>query len=204
MVLTGRTIFCYGFFQFCLTAIYTNVPTGRTYVYKDTLKLPLGTISWIMAAVKAIDILTGFVVGKISDNTRTSYGRRKPFLIIAWPIGLVVILMLVAGAQIFPNSPHKAPCQHLTPNATRNETCNAIRLCYDTAIASGELLPPDSPYIFPGNATSNERVDASIESYFFIIYFLYFTFIVSGSQIPYDALGQELSDSVHSVRRLAS
>ena len=34
----------------------------------------------------------------------------------------------------------------------------------------------------------------SLLVYYMILYFLYFATIVSGSQIPYDALGQELTD----------
>jgi len=39
------------------------------------------------------------------------------------------------------------------------------------------------------DATSGEQ------AYFLVLYMLYFTFVVSGTQIPYDALGQELAEN---------
>jgi len=184
--------------------LYANLPAARTYVYKDTLKLPLGKISWIITAVKAIDIMTGFLVGKMSDNTRTKWGRRKPYIVVAWPIGMLCILLFVGAEKfVFPVTPPSNPCENITVGGDgykstftygSNDTCNdALKACYADKIAQGLLLPPDSPYTLPNNETSS-KADPGIESYLFLLYLGHFTFIVSGSQIPYDALGQGLTD----------
>ena len=82
MALTCRVILSYCSVQFCLNAIYGQFPTYRTNVFVNTLKMPLATMSWMVTCAKTLDILTGFAIGKLSDATRSRFGRRKPFFAV--------------------------------------------------------------------------------------------------------------------------
>ena len=187
--LSCRVISGYCFFQFCLNMVYGSFPTMRILVYKDALKMDLGTLSWMVTCAKTLDVLTGFVLGKMSDETRTKFGRRKPYIIVLWPLAQLVMIMMMSGASIFGVTAEAGACSDLEPLATGNETCAALRACLDAAISEGTILAPDVQAI----PTSTPTAGAS--AFFLVFYCLYFATLVSGSQIPYDALGQELTSN---------
>ena len=90
---------CYAHFQLASSALYASLQATRGYVFRDTLKMRLGTLSWILAAARGIDLATGALVGRLSDRTRSRWGRRKPFIALAAPFGLIAWLgMPLAGA----------------------------------------------------------------------------------------------------------
>ena len=53
------TMFCYAHFQLSITALFAFYPSVRGFVYRDTLKMSLGTLSWILVVVKCLDLATG-------------------------------------------------------------------------------------------------------------------------------------------------
>ena len=90
---------CYAHFQLASSALSASLQATRGYVFRDTLKMRLGTLSWILAAARGIDLATGALVGRLSDRTRSRWGRRKPFIALAAPFGLIAWLgMPLAGA----------------------------------------------------------------------------------------------------------
>jgi len=199
-MLSCKLIVSYCSMQFCLNMIYANFPTMRLFVYKDALRMPLGTMSWLLTLAKTIDIITGFVIGKLSDETRTRWGRRKPYIAVAWPLGAVVMVLFLSGSSIFGGKAPSAPCHDLATLPTGNATCAALRACLDEGIANGTLLAPtavDMP-------TYESISGSSVAVFFYIMYSLYFTTVISGAQLNYDALGQELTDNHDERLRLFS
>ena len=66
-----------------------------------------------IAICKCLDFLIGFVIGYASDNLKSRWGRRKPFIMIMFPIWVVVMLLLFNPAFFFkdlqpPSSGHCA------------------------------------------------------------------------------------------------
>lgn len=151
----------------------------------------------MQTAAKAIDMLSSFVMGRLCDNAVTPWGRRKPFLILCWPIALIIIMALMLGAQVFSSTHETPPCSHLAADPQQLETCVTLKECYDAAIAAGLALPPDSERTMLGNSTRGQVTDG-VPQYFFVLYFFYYTFLVAGSQVPFDALGQELTEEASS------
>ena len=196
--LSCKVLLSYCSIQFCFNMIYANFPTMRLYVYKDALKLPLGTMGWMMTLAKTLDMLTGFVLGYMSDQTRTKWGRRKPYIMVAWPLGALVMVIFLSGANIFGGSAPVGSCSDLAPLATGNETCAALRACLDAGIENGTLMSP-SEYVMPTSSSNG-----GYAGFFFVLYCLYFTTVVSGTQIAYDALGQELTDNQDQRMKLFS
>ncbi|EOD17678.1 hypothetical protein EMIHUDRAFT_118440 [Emiliania huxleyi CCMP1516] len=49
----------------------------------------------IVSVCKSFDFLLGFLVGTASDNVRTRWGRRKPFVALAFPLGVISMFFLV-------------------------------------------------------------------------------------------------------------
>ena len=202
MALTSKTIFSFCSIQFCLTMLYGNLPVSRIMVYINKLKMPLGTMSWMVTLAKTIDILTGFLIGKASDDTRSRFGRRKPYLMILWPLGTVVLLLLVAAGQIFGADAEEAmPCSDLPKQTNATSQCAMLQACLDGAIAEGTVPAPLSATMSL-NGTSSSEATGGVASFFLILYILYFATIVSGTQIPYDALAQEIPSNYDERERL--
>ena len=131
--------------RFCLAMIFVNMTTVRAYVYKDALKMPLGAISWMWTAAKAIDLLVGFLIGKASDAAKTGFGRRKPFIAVCFPLGVGAVLLFASAGQLFGfESEATPPCNHMPPLETASATCAALKSCLDAAISNGTLPAPDS------------------------------------------------------------
>lgn len=61
----------------------------------DTLKIAAASASTVMMVSKIWDAVTDPVMGHISDNTRSKYGRRKPYMFVGG------ILLIIALALLF-------------------------------------------------------------------------------------------------------
>lgn len=65
------------------------------FYYNQIEGLPAHWVSWALGAAVVIDALWDPMVGLISDNTHTRFGRRHPFMYFsALPVALCVIFML--------------------------------------------------------------------------------------------------------------
>ena len=54
----------------------------------------LVTIATVGAMVRIFDVITDPLMGYISDHTRSRFGRRKPWILLATPIMMLSIYML--------------------------------------------------------------------------------------------------------------
>jgi hypothetical protein len=62
-------------------------------------------------------------IGKASDNLRSPYGRRKPFILFLFPISLLAFFAFVNAPSLGlglsrPRRQGQPPCTHLVLNAT--------------------------------------------------------------------------------------
>jgi GPH family glycoside/pentoside/hexuronide:cation symporter len=63
-------------------------------IYQVALKVDPVTLGLLMAIPRFVDLFFDPVMGNISDNTRTRWGRRRPY-ILAGAIGAAILLPLL-------------------------------------------------------------------------------------------------------------
>jgi Na+/melibiose symporter-like transporter len=56
-------------------------------VYATTVGLSLSTVGLVLLLVRLTDVVTDPLVGWLSDRTRGRFGRRRPWIVLALPIG---------------------------------------------------------------------------------------------------------------------
>ena len=207
--LSRGTMLAYCFFRLPLSPIdFTVRMTARTTIWIDTLKMQPSTQAMLVAGVKSFDFLLGFIVGKASDNTRSKYGRRRPFICIAFPIGLTCLLLfcnasVVLGSLSTSEGEAPFPCIHLVGNASSGPSCPALKACLDEAIADGTIYPPTNTSTLAGRAAfAPERPGGGAILYFVLTYFGFIFGTWTATQIPYDALGMELTDDYDARSKL--
>ena len=160
------TKFAYSFFRLPMSGIDFTLRTGaRQDMWINTIGMTLSTQAMLVAACKSLDFLLGFVIGRASDNLRTRWGRRRPFIAICFPIGLLCFLLFSNASDVgfpsrFQNSSDMAtawvdpPCKHLTDppedapvGATSgNSSCPHLAACLNTAITNGLIDRPDGTF----------------------------------------------------------
>ncbi len=65
------------------TITYLNIVTALVLVYLTTvLKIPAGVAGAIVSAARLIDAFSDPLMGRITDHTRTRWGRRRPYLLL--------------------------------------------------------------------------------------------------------------------------
>ena len=162
----------YGFLRTPISGFDLTVRPARTAVYTQALGMPVLTQAMIVAVAKSFDFLIGFIVGAWSDNLSTRFGRRKPFIAIAFPIGCVCMFLLVypipfaSTALSSSSAAAAAPCADLI-DADSPTSCSALKACLDVAIANG-TLPPYTATLPP------REEPAGLVLWFVIFYFLYY------------------------------
>ena len=188
------TMLCYANFYLSANSFFAIYQATRGYVYRDTLKMSLGTLSWILAVVKGLDIATGAVIGRLSDKTTSRWGRRKPYIAVAFPCGLVAFLLMPVGGFLFRRTSESVPCHDIAGiEANSSGECPVLRSCLEAAMGDGTIFAPDAAETPFGTSPD----EAAIAVWFALVYSCYFTFYISGSVLVYDALGQELTDNYH-------
>ena len=153
----------------------------------------------LVAGVKSFDLLLGFIVAKTSDGLRTRWGRRKPFIALAFPLALCAMLVFVnapaLGATVSDAEPKAAPCTELVRHSDDDAGCPALKACLAAAITAGELPPPENNGAAPIGGASEPA--GWLTPYFVLTYFWFIVTTWTCSQIPYDALGLELAPGYH-------
>ena len=198
--------FSYALFRAPLSAIDLTLRIdARTSIWQDALHMSAKMQAMLIAAVKSTDFLFGFLVGWSSDGLRSRFGRRRPFIALLFPIGVTSFFLFCSASYVFHTAKGEdvMPCVELVQhNATghRNASaCPVLKRCLEDAIARG-LLEPSSGTNGTGRTPShaaNGTYPPEMAFAFALLYFLYILCTLTGSQIPYDALGMELEDDYH-------
>ena len=96
--------FRYGFAMFGTSLPINMFKSFAAIFYVDTLGLDMERYALIPLIYAFVDAIDNPVYGFLSDNTRTKWGRRRPWLLIGTPL-LILFFIL---------SPHRdrrrAPC----------------------------------------------------------------------------------------------
>ena len=204
--LTKCTTAAYCFFRTPLSPIdFTLRITARNTIWQDTLKMTASTQAMLVAGVKSLDFLLGFIVGKASDNCRTRWGRRKPFILLSFPFGLASFLLFCNAAYLFGQPPDEnRPCIELMNATNANATyCPELKACLDDAIAAGTLWTPTNTS--NGAGGPSRSLDTANQMAFFVVFYFGFVFLLwTCVQVPYDALGYELTDDYNERTTLFS
>jgi glycoside/pentoside/hexuronide:cation symporter, GPH family len=83
-------------FQICNNAI----PLLAYPIYNILLGVPAAWVGWVLMAGRIWDAFTDPVMGSVSDNTRTRWGRRKPYILT----GAALSALLYIGVWFVPES----------------------------------------------------------------------------------------------------
>lgn len=180
-------------------ALHTPTHPGAAPLRTRGADSQLSGAAMLVAGVKSFDLLLGFIVAKTSDGLRTRWGRRKPFIALAFPLALCAMLVFVnapaLGATVTDAEPKAAPCTELVRHSDDDAGCPALKACLAAAIAAGELPPPENNGAGPVGGASEPA--GWLTPYFVLTYFWFIVTTWTCSQIPYDALGLELAPGYH-------
>jgi len=198
----------YSQFRAVLSPIdFTLRLTARTTIWMDTLKMSASTQSMLVSGCKSFDFLLGFVMAKLTDShvpesIRTRFGRRRPFIAIFFPLGLVFFVIFCNATWFFETEKVDRPCANLTIDAeepgANASFCPQLRMCLDEAIAEGRLFAPGNTTM-PANMSrlAGGPSGGALATLFVITYFGFIFCTWTSVQIPYDALGMELTEKYH-------
>ena len=175
---------------------------ARITIWQDYLGMGMAQQAMLVAACKSLDFLLGFLVAKASDSMRSPWGRRRPFIACFLPVGITCFVLFCNAGWFFERHEVDRPCANLTLHDAEltngSSWCPALQACLETAIAEGRLFAADNTTALPNMPALAPGASAGALAVLFVL--LYFGFIVgtwTSTQIPYDALGFELSDDYH-------
>jgi Na+/melibiose symporter-like transporter len=189
----------------------------------------IGSLSVVRALAKSIDFLVSFIVGYASDNWRTRWGRRLPYIVLGSLVAPIAMLALAdpprsseageaemaaaataaakAAAGLGGYMPFAEVCtaeQDAVALQRYNGTCSNMDACLQRAIAQEQL--PNWDYAPQNHTALDHLADPSYQRELVLWFFTFFVMRHSLGhtvvQIPYDALGQELTTRADDRQRL--
>ena len=94
---TQNSLAAYGLGSFGLESLFKVFAGFYVFYYTDKLGLTLTMVALINVIYAVWDAVDDPIAGFLSDNTRTRWGRRRPWLLIGLPfyIGLLVLVYAV-------------------------------------------------------------------------------------------------------------
>ena len=151
----------------------------------DTVYLAPALAGIAIMAAKIWDAVTDPIVGFLSDNTRSRFGRRRPYLLFgALPFGLslwlfftkpsftgqtalfwwaLLMLCLVNTAMTLVNIPYSALTPELTADYNEQTSLNAYRfLCAGVGTIMGAVIVMPIVNMFPSKAAGFSTAGAAI------------------------------------------
>ena len=92
--MTRGRMLAYGMAEFPLAMAAIPMAIFIPALYTRDLGLSLGAVGTILIIARWTDVLTDPLIGFLSDRTRSSWGRRKPWILAGAPILLLSVFML--------------------------------------------------------------------------------------------------------------
>ncbi len=92
--MTNRQLISYAFMEGPLAMAATPMALFIAPFYSRDMGLSLAAVGTILMLARLSDVLTDPIVGRLSDRTRTGYGRRKPWIFLGVPLTLLSMWML--------------------------------------------------------------------------------------------------------------
>ncbi|MDZ4381701.1 MAG: MFS transporter [Parvibaculum sp.] len=92
--LTRWQLVAYGQFVIPLAVIGLPVAVYIPPFYSSTLGLDLTAVGLILMLARISDVVTDPLIGRLSDRTRTRFGRRRPWVLAGVPVMMASALML--------------------------------------------------------------------------------------------------------------
>jgi GPH family glycoside/pentoside/hexuronide:cation symporter len=96
----------YGAPSFAGAAMTIPIAIHMTKFYSDVVLVPLGFLGVAIAVARSLDAISDPLVGFLSDRTRTRWGRRRPYMLLAAPVAAVFFYLLFAPPSQL--GPHQA------------------------------------------------------------------------------------------------
>ncbi len=103
-VTTKNSPIVYGLGSFGLESTYKVFVGYYMFYYVDVLGLAIALAAIINVIYAIWDAVNDPLVGYLSDNTRTRWGRRRPWLIAGLPFYLVFLVLIYAVPEPFRNT----------------------------------------------------------------------------------------------------
>src|SRR3954452_25228403 len=92
--LPRRTLFAWTLGSVAAYYATSSISTLAFPIYNVGLGVNAVMLGWAMSLPRIIDALFDPVLGWLSDNTRTRWGRRKPYIVVgAFPVGLFTLML---------------------------------------------------------------------------------------------------------------
>lgn len=83
--------------------LFQNLPLAMaTQIYAFSLKMDPALLGTAMAIAKTVSAAAGPIVGSLSDNSRSRFGRRRPFLLLGVAVGAVAMPLLWTPPSLNP------------------------------------------------------------------------------------------------------
>ena len=96
-VVSKKEKFAYGIGDFAINIAYTTLGFYIVFFMVNVAGLPAEWAGLVFLIARAWDAITDYIMGTISDRTKSRWGRRRPFILFGCiPFGLTFILLWVS------------------------------------------------------------------------------------------------------------
>jgi hypothetical protein len=121
----------------------------RVSLYVEAFGMSPVDVASAITVVKSLDILIGFIIGYATDNCRSRYGRRKPFIALGFPLWVIVMTALYNPPESLRSPPSSQGivlvekyCSLMPSVDGTSPNCEYLTNCTATFIANGQLPAP--------------------------------------------------------------
>ena len=97
--LTKKTIYAHGSLGMPLAVIGYPLAIWIPAHYSGGLGISLAMVGTILMLARLTDVVTDPIIGEISDRWHTRIGRRRPWLIMGWPVMTLGVYMLFMPSE---------------------------------------------------------------------------------------------------------
>eukprot|EP00736_Rhodelphis_marinus_P009554 Rmarinus@m.20300 len=142
--------------------------TGRLY-YIENLGMSAAVMAMLVSVCKCLDLLLGFLIGHWTDNCKSKWGRRKPFIVVGFPLWLVSLMLIHTPPESLGVDSNNSVSEVDYYDLADGE-CDALLVELDEAIAEGEIPPYDADTEY-----NDPHAGAGLSLYFAAFYFMFYS-----------------------------